>query len=81
MLARALEVDEGGESELGEVWNVVGAEDIEEDAGSVSCAKDEEGRTMERKRSVEENGSDLGHWHVAFRRLESMSRRGGGSKS
>jgi hypothetical protein len=74
VLAGVLEVDEGEEEELTEVWKVAGVEDIVDDAGSVSCAKDEVGRTMERKRSVEENGSDLGHWHVAFRRLESISR-------
>lgn len=52
---------------------MVGVEDVAEGAGSVSCAKDDEGRTMERKRSVDENGRDLGHWHIAFRRLENMS--------
>jgi len=62
VLAGAFEVGEGEEDDdVAEVWKVVGVEEgLGESAGPVICAKDEAGRTMERKRSVDENGSDCG---------------------
>lgn len=62
VLAGALEIDGKDEEETTEVWKVVGEEESGiEGAGFVIWAKDDAGRMMERKRSVEESGSDRGH--------------------
>lgn len=71
-----LEVDEG---EVVDVWNVFGVvllSDVAvfeggEDEGSVSCAKEEEGRMAERKRIAGESWRDREQWQVVLL-LEAM---------
>jgi len=71
VLAGALALE--GDDELVDVWRVVGDGMVEE-AGLLNCAKVAEGRTIERKRKVVENGSDRGHWQIVLRRLSLMFR-------